>query len=183
MRNMCKGLSVFGLLITLAFLSAFPVHGQGCIVARSSSLDMSPESQGGYLEAGDWAITVGYRHQFSSKHFVGDVEQTYRVQQGTQVMNKINLEDINLTYQATSRISLTLTVPLLFASRRSNNSYYTTHAAGLGDMAVGAQGWLWHPPHARRGNISARLRVHAPRPTHKVYTNQLPPPAAPTPSP
>ena len=60
-----------------------PARGQGCIVARSSSLDMSPESQGGYLDAGDWDITVGYRHQFSYKHFVGYVEQTYRVQQGT----------------------------------------------------------------------------------------------------
>ena len=45
---------------------------------------MSPESQGGYLQAGDWDLTVGYRHQFSYKHFVGDVEQTYRVQQGTR---------------------------------------------------------------------------------------------------
>ena len=52
MRNICKGLAVFGLLITMAFLSALPARGQGCIVARSSSLDMSPESQGGYLEAG-----------------------------------------------------------------------------------------------------------------------------------
>src|SRR5690348_10682554 len=103
MRNMCKGLAVFGLLSATTFLSALPARGQGCIVARSSSLDMSPESQGGYLDAGDWDITVGYRHQFSYKHFVGDVEQTYRVQQGTQVMNKINLEDINLTYQITPR--------------------------------------------------------------------------------
>ncbi len=91
MRNMCRDLAVFGLLVTGFVLGALPARGQGCIVARSSSLDMSPESQGGYLDAGDWDITVGYRHQFSYKHFVGDVEQTYRVQQGTQVMNKINL--------------------------------------------------------------------------------------------
>ena len=51
MRNICKGLAVFGLLITMAFLSAIPARGQGCIVARSSSLDMAPESQGGYLAA------------------------------------------------------------------------------------------------------------------------------------
>ena len=85
-------------------------------------MEIGPTGQGGYLESGDWEMTIGYRHQFSYKHFVGDVEQTYRVQQGTEVMNKINLQDVNLTYQATSRISLTLTVPLLFASRRSNNS-------------------------------------------------------------
>jgi hypothetical protein len=116
---------------------------------------------------------VGYRHQFSYKHFVGDVEQKNRVQQGTEVMNKINLQDINLTYQATSRNSLTLTVPLLFASRRSNNSYYTTTAAGLGDTALVAQGWLWNPRHARHGNISVGSGVQAPTGKDNVQNNVL----------
>ena len=112
------GLSVLILPIALTFDSSLPARGQGCIVARSSSMDMSPESQGGYLQPGDWDFTIGYRHQFSYKHFVGDVEQKYRVQQGTQVMNKINLEDVNLTYQVTDRFSVTVTVPILSASRR-----------------------------------------------------------------
>src|ERR1039458_8857666 len=115
MRSLCNALSIVVLPVTLAFLATVPARGQGCIVARSSSLDMAPESQGGYLQAGDWDLTIGYRHQFSYKHFVGDVEQTYRVQQGTEVMNKINLEGLNLSYQAKSRISVTLAVPLLFA--------------------------------------------------------------------
>ena len=173
MRHLRSTLSVVVLPVTLALLSTSPARGQGCIVARSSSLDMSPESQGGYLEAGDWDLTVGYRHQFSYKHFVGDVEQTYRVQQGTQVMN---------TYQATSRISLTLTVPLLFASRRSNNSYYTTHTAGLGDSALVAQGWLWNPRHAKRGNISVGLGVQAPSGKDNVQNNVLTTATATTPS-
>src|SRR3977135_401187 len=80
--------------------------GQGCVVARSSSPEMGPESQGGYLEKGDFEVNIGYRHQFSYKHFVGDVEQTYRVQQGNQVMNKVNLENINVLYQLNSRLSV-----------------------------------------------------------------------------
>src|SRR5689334_15404360 len=43
--------------VALALLSSAPARGQGCIVARSSSLDMSPQSQGGYLEAGEWDRT------------------------------------------------------------------------------------------------------------------------------
>ena len=182
MRNLGKSLSVVALPIGLAFLFAVSMRGQGCIVARSSSLDMAPESQGGYLQPGDWDLTVGYRHQFSYKHFVGDVEQTYRVQQGTEVMNKINLQDINVTYQATSRISVTLTVPLLYASRRANNSYYTTTAAGLGDTALVAQGWLWNPKHARRGNISIGLGMQAPTGKDNVQNNVLTSAAATTPS-
>jgi hypothetical protein len=134
---------------------------------------MAPESQGGYLQTGDWELTVGYRHQFSYKHFVGDVEQTYRVQQGTQVMNKINLQDLNLTYQATPRFSFTLSVPILYASRRSNSSYYTTHAAGLGDAALIAQGWLWNPRHARHGNIAIGFGVQAPSGKDNVQNNVL----------
>ena len=162
-----------GALAMVSSVTAVPAQAQGCIVARSSSVDLTPEAQGGYLETGDWELTVGYRHQFSYKHYVGDVEQTYRVQQGTQVMNKINLQDLNVTYQATSRVSLTLTVPLLFASRRSNSSYYTTHAAGLGDTSVVAQGWLWHPRRARRGNISIGLGLQAPSGKDNVQNNVL----------
>ena len=180
MRNLFEGPSVSVVIITLAFLSAVPVRGQGCIVARSSSQDMAPESQGGYIQAGDWDLTIGYRHQFSYKHFVGDVEQTYRVQQGTEVMNKINLQDINLTYQATPRFGVTLTVPLLFASRRANNSYYTTTAAGLGDTALVAQGWLWNPKHAARGNISIGFGVQAPTGKDNVSNNVLTAPTSTT---
>jgi hypothetical protein len=174
--------ATIALAIALAVLSAVPGRAQGCIVARSSSFDMAPESQGGYLEKGDWELTGGYRHQFSYKHFVGNVEQTYRVQQGTQVMNKINLEDINLTYQATSRISLTLTVPILFASRRANNSFSTTHSSGLGDAAVIAQGWLWNPKHAKRGNISIGFGAQAPSGNDDVQNNLLTSPTATAPT-
>ena len=73
-------------------------QGQGCIVARSSEQTMGPEGQGGYLQPGEWDFSVGFRHLFSYKHFVGPTEQTYRVQQGTQVMNKINLQDYSLRY-------------------------------------------------------------------------------------
>src|SRR5260370_30321860 len=87
--------------MSLGFLlsSASVAWGQGCVVARSSSPEMGPESEGGYLEPGDFEVNIGYRHQFSYKHFVGDVEQTYRVQQGNQGLNKVNLEDVKLTYQ------------------------------------------------------------------------------------
>lgn len=181
MRNLCQGHALFVLPITLAFLSSL-AHGQGCIVARSSSMDMSPESQGGYLQAGDWELTIGYRHQFSFKHFIGDTEQTYRLQQGTEVMNKINLENADLTYQFTSRFSLTLSVPLLFASRRANNSYYTSTSSGIGDTSLVGQVWLWNPRHAKRGNISVGYGLQAPSGKDNVSNNVLTTATATTPT-
>src|SRR5579864_8728175 len=178
MRNQKAVLATLALAVLLPSGIAW---GQGCVVARSNSQEMGPESQGGYLEPGDFEVNIGYRHQFSYKHYVGDVEQTYRVQQGNQVMNKINLQDINLTYQATPRFSVTLTVPLLFASRRSNNSYYTTTASGIGDTALVAQGWLWNPRRAKRGNLSVGFGFQAPTGKDNVQNNVLSSASATTP--
>ena len=139
-----------------AFLP-WPLRGQGCIVARSSSIASGPETQGGYLTTGEWAVTIGYRHQYSFRHFVGDVEQTYRIQQGTQVMNKVNLLNFDVTYQASPRYSFTVSLPLLLASRRANNSPYTTAAQGIGDIIVSAQGWIWDPRENTRGNLAFAL--------------------------
>ena len=173
MLNLYKTAYVFLMGAALWSYSTVPARAQGCIVARSSSMDMAPESQGGYLQTGDWDLTVGYRHQFSYKHFVGNVEQVQRVQQGTEVMNKVNLQDINLTYQATPRFSFTLSVPILLASRRSNNSYYTTHSSGLGDTSLVAQAWLWNPRHSRHGNIRLGFGVQAPTGKDNVQNNVL----------
>jgi hypothetical protein len=177
-RNLC----VFALALALAPVASTPVFAQGCIVARSASFDLAPESQGGYLQEGDWELTIGYRHQFSYKHFVGDVEQAYRVQQGNQVMNKVNLQNVDVTYQASPRVSVTLSMPFLFASRRSNNSYYTTHSSGLGDSSILARAWLWNPRRAKRGNISVGLGLQAPTGKDNVQNNVYTSAAATTPT-
>jgi hypothetical protein len=173
MRNLRDFRSLLWLAVAAVIFSPVAGFAQGCIVARSSPIDMAPESQGGYLQPGDWNITIGYRHQFSYKHFVGSVEQTYRVQQGTQVMNKINLQDIDVSYQLTPRFSLGLSIPILLASRRSNNSFYTTHASGLGDTSLVFQGWIWNPKRARRGNVRLGFGVQAPSGKDNVQNNVL----------
>jgi hypothetical protein len=144
------------LFVVFAF-SGGKLEGQGCILARSSSVNGGPETQGGYLVPGEFDFSIGYRHQFSFRHFVGDVEQTYRIQQGTQVENKINLLNFNLDYQISRRFSVQVDAPLLFASRRSNNSPYTTTAQGIGDTIISAQGWVWNPAENKKGNVAFSL--------------------------
>jgi hypothetical protein len=139
---------------------------------------MGPESQGGYLQPGDFELNIGYRHQFSYKHFVGPVEQTYRVQQGTQVMNKINLENINLTYQISSRFSVDASVPILFASRRSHNAYSTQTSSGIGDASVLGQGWVFNPKKAHKGNIAVGFGLSIPTGKDNVTNNLISTPGA-----
>lgn len=153
------------------FVPARPARAQGCIVARSGVQPIGPESGGGYLEPGQFDFNMGYRHQYSFRHFVGDVEQKQRIQLGTQVMNKINLENFNLTYQITPRFSVTASLPLLLASRRSNNSPFTTTAQGIGDTTVGIQGWVWNPRKKTRGNVSIGLGLSMPSGRDDVTNN------------
>src|SRR5207302_2424714 len=98
------------LAVVASALSLFAVqsaYGQGCVVSRSNGEVGGPTSAGGYLNPGDFDINIGYRHQFSFRHFVGDVEQKQRIANGNQVMNKLNLENVAVTYQITDRFSAT----------------------------------------------------------------------------
>jgi hypothetical protein len=159
MIRRCTGvrcaLPAFTLFLSLLVTSN--LYGQGCILARSSSVTGGPQTEGGYLSPGEFNFTIGLRHQYSFRHFVGDVEQKYRIQQGTQVENKINLLNFNLDYQLTPRFSVQVDAPLLLASRRSNNSPYTTTAQGIGDTIVSAQGWVWNPTENTKGNVAFSL--------------------------
>jgi hypothetical protein len=157
-----KLLTMLGMAVLPFLIPVQTAHTQGCIIARSPELGGGPESQGGYLAPGEWLFSMGYRHQFSFRHFVGPTEQKNRIQQGNQVMNKINLETFNLTYQLSPRFSVSASMPLLLASRRSNNSPYTTSAQGIGDTIVTAQGWLWNPKENTRGNVSFGFGVMLP---------------------
>src|SRR5580704_10197739 len=93
-------------------VSAPLVHAQGCVVARSNGETGGPESEGGYLMPGDLQVNIGYRHQFSFEHYIGaspelNAAGLTRTQLGTQVENKINLENLSLTYQLSARFSVT----------------------------------------------------------------------------
>lgn len=160
--NLQRTILATGLAIAASLLTITPAHAQGCIVARSNGEQGGPDSEGGYLMPGEWNFDIGYRHQFSYIHFVGPTEQSYRVQDGTEVMNKINLENFTATYQLSPRFSLTADLPLLTASRRSNNSPITYTSAGIGDSSVVASGWIWNPKRNHRGNIQLGLGILLP---------------------
>ena len=145
-----------------ALFSSAAAYGQGCIVARSNGEQGGPESEGGYLAPHEWQFGIGYRHQFSYIHFVGPTEQTYRVEDGTQVENKINLENLTATYQLTPRFSLTTDVPLLTASRHTNDSPIIYTSAGIGDTSLVANGWIWNPRRVSRGNIEVGIGILLP---------------------
>ena len=148
--------------IATLFVSSSRLHAQGCILARSPEQTGLPGNQGGLLLPGHFQVTLGERHQFSTDHYVGDVYQEYRKEDHNRVQNRINLLDFNLTYQWTPRISFEVDAPILFASRKSENSTVEYQASGLGDVIVGVNGWLRNPSSAPHNNFSIGLGLLMP---------------------
>lgn len=151
------------LLTSLAIvLVASLAHSQGCILARSPEQSGLPTQQGGVLLPGHFQVSIGERHQFSYQHYVGDVYQEYRAQQGTQVENRINLVTMSLTYQVTPRVSVEIDAPWLWASRKQQSSPIKYQSTGLGDTIVGVNYWLRNPEHTTPWNASIGLGLYIP---------------------
>jgi hypothetical protein len=93
---------------------------------------------------------------------VGPQEQTYRIEQGTQVMNKLNLQNFAATYQLNRRFSLTADIPLMLASRHTHNSPITYTSSGIGDSSFMLNGWIWDTVENSRGNVQLGIGIVAP---------------------
>jgi cytochrome oxidase Cu insertion factor (SCO1/SenC/PrrC family) len=126
-------------------------------VISRSGLESNGAEGGGYLQPGDWTSTVGVRHVYSHVHFSGPTENFSRAQLGTEVQSKTNIDTLTATYQLTPRISLTGTLPFVYASRRQQAQYATLHTSGLGDISLGAQYWVRSPKSENAGANNAQV--------------------------
>jgi hypothetical protein len=110
-----------------------------------------------------WVITVGYRFQPSSRHFVGTVEQKQREALGNQIQNTYHLFDIAVERQLTKRFSATASLPVLFAYRNQlYNPRGEYRARGIGDMTIGGRAWIFRPPTESGGNVAVGLSLKLP---------------------
>jgi hypothetical protein len=110
-----------------------------------------------------WVISVGYRYQPSSRHFLGTVEQKKPELTHTQAQNIYHLFDISVERQLTERFSATASLPVLFAYR---NQLYVPigkfHVDSIGDMTIGGRAWIFRPPTEGGGNIAVGLNLKLP---------------------
>jgi hypothetical protein len=135
--------------------------GQGCVIARGGGGAAVLDGTG-FLEAGDWQVSLAFRHFKSHRHFAGSVEQVHREINDTEVINDSFFYDWTLTYAWSKRLSFGVTIPFVDHDRSSlyehlgNNSgqRFHTKASGLADVSVRASYWLLDPEKYSRGNIS-----------------------------
>jgi hypothetical protein len=150
-----------------AVLSFAPrTWAQGCIIAHSFGEVGGPTDQGGYLQPHHWEVTIGYRHQYSFRHYVGSEYQRYREVEGSNVRNRINLLGIDLTYQINRRWSADVDVPFEFASRQAYNaargSITDQMTSGMGDISAAVHRWMWDPKGNPHHNIQLGIGLEFP---------------------
>jgi hypothetical protein len=152
----------------VAARSSAPVLGALCSTSESKAPDgLDDDLTGsGPFSLHHWSISTGYRHQYSHRHFVGTKEQTQREALGTEVVNSINLFDVGLTYKFNPRWSMTLSVPILNATRIYDHQLFQTllhipnapdqvsNSNGIGDVGLSAQFWLIRPPAENGHNVA-----------------------------
>jgi hypothetical protein len=156
--------ALLGLLLVPA-----SVFGQGCVIARGGGGAMITDGSG-YLEKGDWQLSLAVRHFDSHRHFAGDDEQTHRSDQGTEVYNNSWFYDTTLTYAWSKRLNLSLTLPYVNHDRSSmyehlgNNSgqRFSTQASGIADVQLAASYWVIDPDKHSRWNLSVGLGIKLP---------------------
>ncbi len=180
---------VASLFLGISSASTFNhAFAQGCVAVRGCStpmlhMDSSSHPDDANLVGGDWIASVSYRWLHSTRHFVGDAEQTYRQRDGTQVINQSHFIDMGLQYAITPRYSAALTLPFVTSERSQRilgkpefptasfnsaffnspaNVRYHTSASGIGDMRLTGYAWLWDPTTRPKGNIQLGLGLKAP---------------------
>ncbi len=119
-----------------------------------------------YLDPGHVQTTFSYRYLYADTGYWGDErrEQLYASRVGARIT--VHSIDFNLTYALTRRFSVSLITPFIFgesSNKVEHGGYrHETQSSGLGDLRLTANGWLWDPESAHRGNISLSLGVKAP---------------------
>jgi hypothetical protein len=150
---------------------------QGCIASRGTSMTpghygMQLGSEQALPPTSGFQGSVGYRWLHSDRMFVNDMEQTQREAEGSQEINDSNFIDLGVTYAFTPRFSATFTLPFSVHDRsqvvRALNAQRTiierfhTQSAGLGDVRLEGNGWVWNPEEHPKGNALFGFGFSAP---------------------
>lgn len=122
-----------------------------------------------YAGPNRWQVSTSWRYQRSHRHFVGPDEQEEREEEGSEVVNTINLAEVAIRYNATPQWSFTLGIPYLIAERsspiRDANRVVVdrslTQARGVGDISITARKLLLPQgnPHGYNISLGAGLKL------------------------
>ncbi len=143
-------------LVILSLVYCSTVYGQGCVAIRGNSACGGSLGNTLNLNKGEFNVQAGYRHFKSFRHFRGDVEETHRLEEGTEVINKSTFLDFSLTYGISDRVYVNVILPFVFHNRSSMYEHggnppnglgdrNETSSKGISDIRLGLGYWLFDP--------------------------------------
>ena len=129
-----------------------------------------------YIEPEHWQFNLGYRYQYSDRHFTGSSEDKDRQSGQTQVKNTVHLFDFAFTRGITKQTMITGSLPFLIAKRaipgiirntagdivRAPNGDNTTGSQGIGDASITLRHWLFDVDANPLQNIALGLGIKLP---------------------
>lgn len=169
---------LIGAMCTI-IMSLSLAQGQGCVAIRSGC--GANVNGGNILQKNQWQAGTNFRYFHSYKHFRGKHEESYRVQEGSEVINDSFFLDFLISYGISDRWSANLALPFVYHNRSSmyehggnpkeddsttpENEYWagdrhTTSSKGLSDIRLGISYWLFQP--SSDGNLSIGLGMKLP---------------------
>ena len=132
------------------------IQAQGCVAIRGNSSCGGSFGNTLNLTKGEFNSQLGFRHFKSFRHFRGDIEETNRLDEGTEVINLSTFLDYTLSYGISNRVYFNATLPFVFNNRSSMYEHggnppnglgdrHETSANGLSDIRLGFGYWLFDP--------------------------------------
>lgn len=151
---MKKNLLLTIVILILAYCST--LYGQGCVAIRGNSACGGSFGNTLNLGKGEFNTQLGFRHFKSFRHFRGDIEETNRLEEGTEVINKSTFFDFSLSYGISDRLYANIILPVAFHNRSSMYEHggnppnglgerHETSSTGLSDIRLGLGYWLFDP--------------------------------------
>ncbi|MGB4844476.1 MAG: hypothetical protein WBP16_08425 [Ferruginibacter sp.] len=170
-------------VLFILFLATTGYHGfaQGCVAIKNMPCTALPgfengvASDSGIYNSPKWEVSLNARYFRSYKHFVGSTEQKHRVEEGTEVINKVYSFDIGIVHNISDRYIASVIIPVIFNYRSSMYEHYgnsttanpqrqrfSTQANGIGDVRFTLSSWILNPKKSHKGNFALGLGIKLP---------------------
>ena len=159
-----------GAAAALAGTLAEPLAAQGCEPIRLNAGSFGGTG-GSIQKAGEWRLSLGYRHLFSNQFFVGTQNRPQDGPGGQSTVIELHSFVADLGYSVTDRLTVRLAAP--FSTGKvgrvwPDHAWHNQTASGIGDITLTADSWVLDPSTHLGANFSFGVGIQAPTGRHAV---------------
>jgi hypothetical protein len=129
------------------------------------------------LRAHEWHLSVDYRYLHADQFYFGTRRSTPPAQfLGQPIIISVHTVNLSLTYAATDRVALRLTMPISDGSQSrfyADTARHLVRAAGVGDIGLVSTAWLLDPRTHATGNVALGAGVKLPTGNNRAAGRQF----------